>query len=163
MKESWIILMLLLAGGLPSCAQEANSTQSPPPSSAARADQQTNPSTANQDTSPASTDQATRPAGTKSTTLIGCLSGPAANGNFTLNSMQHRTGVEVLGPEDLKNAVGNKVKLTGTWQPASEEPLQQKPGKPAWRFQATQVEVLSQHCQAPSPTTPNKKKWVGPG
>lgn len=158
MKESLIILMLLLAGGLPSCAQDANSSESTPGSSAAKPDQQTNASSANQDASATSSDQVTKPAGAKGTTLIGCLSGPAANGNYTLNSMQHRTGVEVMGPEDLKNAAGNKVKLTGTWQPAAEESRQQKPGKPARRFKATQVEVLSQHCQVPSPTSPGKKK-----
>ena len=151
-----MILMLLLAGALPSWAQDANSSEGTHASSAAKPDQQTNPSSANKDTSATSSDQVTKPAGTKGTTLIGCLSGPAANGNYTLNSMQHRTGVEVMGPEDLKKAAGNKVKLTGTWQYASEESL--KPGKPARRFQVTQVEVLSQHCQAPSPTSPGKKK-----
>ena len=36
-----------------------------------------------------------------------------------LTSMQHRAGVEVLGPDDLATAAGQKVKLTGEWMPAA--------------------------------------------
>ena len=34
-----------------------------------------------------------------------------------VRNMAHRTGVQVVGPDDLKNDSGSKVKLTGQWQP----------------------------------------------
>ena len=52
----------------------------------------------------------------KGTTLIGCLAGPDADDLYTLTSMQHRTGVMVVGGEELKKGTGAKVKLTGSWE-----------------------------------------------
>jgi hypothetical protein len=83
--------------------------------------------------------------------LIGCLSGPDKNGKFTLRSMSHRPGVEVLGPDDLKNNAGAKVKLTGKW----EAPSQGSSG--TRRFQVTGVEVMAKTCSVPSEITPASK------
>ena len=52
----------------------------------------------------------------KSTTVIGCLAGPDADDLYTLTNMQHRTGVMVVGGEELKKGAGAKVKLTGAWE-----------------------------------------------
>ena len=97
----------------------------------------------------------TAPAG-KGTTIIGCLAGPDADDLYTLTSMQHRTGVEVVGSDGLKKGAGAKVKLTGSWEtlPGSEV----KKGDTTRRFKATEVVVLEEKCQAPVAVTPQSKK-----
>ncbi len=92
----------------------------------------------------------------KSTTVIGCLSGPDADDHYTLTSMQHRTGVEVVGGDELKKGVGAKVKLTGTWEALPG--IEAEKGDAAQRFKATAVSVMEDRCQPPSPTTPVSKK-----
>lgn len=99
---------------------------------------------------------ATPSSGSKGTTLIGCLTGPDADDHYTLTSMQHRTGVEVVGSEELKSGAGAKVKLTGSW-----EALPGAAGKKSdltQRFKATAVSVMEEKCQVPNPTTPVSKK-----
>jgi len=95
-------------------------------------------------------------AGTKSTTVIGCLSGPDADDFYTLTSMQHRLGVAVVGGDELKTGAGAKVKLTGSWEslPGSEG----KKGDEARRFRATEMSVVEEKCQDPAPMTPVSKK-----
>ena len=98
------------------------------------------------------TTQAAKPAEPQGhTTLIGCLSGPDASGKYTLRSMEHRIGVEVFGPDDLKKGSGEKVKLTGSWKPGDKPAVK---GKQSRKFQASEVEVVSENCQVPSETTP---------
>ena len=99
------------------------------------------------------------PAASKGTTLIGCLAGPDADDHYTLTSMQHRTGVEVVGGDELKSGSGAKVKLTGSWEalPGSEG----KTGDAAKRFKATAIIVVEDKCTAPSATTPVSKKKAG--
>jgi len=122
------------------------------------APQQDNASSATKDNSATSGDQITPPAGAKGSTLIGCLSGPDKDGKYILRSMNHRTGVEVLGPEDLKQDSGAKVKLTGKW----EAPLPpEQNASEMRRFQVTDVEVMSKMCSAPSETTPVSKNKHG--
>ena len=89
----------------------------------------------------------------KQATAIGCLSGPDENGAYLLRSMQHRDGIWVMGPDDLRKHSGAKVKLTGTWLPA--EAGMAASIKP--RFQATAVELLAAKCQPPAETTPVSK------
>ena len=92
----------------------------------------------------------------KGTTLVGCLAGPDADDLYTLTSMQHRLGVEVVGGEELKQGAGAKVKLTGSWEalPGSEG----KKGDATRRFKATAMTVMEDKCQAPAPVTPVSKK-----
>jgi hypothetical protein len=92
----------------------------------------------------------------KSTTLVGCLAGPDTDDLYTLTSMQHRLGVEVVGGDELKQGAGAKVKLTGSWEalPGSEG----KKGDAARRFKATAMTVMEDKCQAPAPVTPVSKK-----
>jgi hypothetical protein len=135
--------------------------QNPAPRASQSTDQQQNANSATKDNSGVSGDQVTKPAGSKGTTLIGCMGGPDANGNYVLTSMQHRAGIILLGPDDLKNATGEKVKLTGSWPPvaADQASSEKQTTKGAQRhFQVTNVEVLSENCQAPSLTTPSNKK-----
>lgn len=150
--------LLFIAVQTSSTVQEPTGTQSTATPGDTKPDQQRNAPGVSKDTGATSGDQVTRPAGAKGLTLIGCLSGPDTNGRYILTSMQHRTGVELFGPDELKNARGDKVKLTGTWLAAPSPPVQQTERKPARPFQVTQIEVLSQQCQAPSPTSPGKKK-----
>lgn len=102
-------------------------------------------------------DQAAKPAEPQGhTTLIGCLSGPDdATGEYTLHSMSHRTGVEVFGSNDLKKGSGAKVKLTGLWKPGDQPAVK---GKEPRKFQASEVEVMSEKCEAPSEKTPISKQ-----
>ena len=102
-------------------------------------------------------DQATTSASTnKGTTLIGCLAGPDVDDHYTLTSMQHRLGVDVIGGDELKTGAGAKVKLIGSWEalPGAEG----KKGDAAKRFKATAVSVMEERCTVPSPTTPVSKK-----
>jgi hypothetical protein len=95
----------------------------------------------------------------KGTTIIGCLAGPDADDHYTLTSMQHRLGVDVVGGDELKQGAGAKVKLTGTWQPMPGASA--KTGDATQQFKATQVAVLEAKCQAPQALTPvskNKKQ-----
>jgi len=95
------------------------------------------------------------------TTLIGCLSGPDRDGKYTLRSMEHRTGVEVFGSDELNADAGGKVKLTGSWKLAEQAAGQtSKPGstKKERSFEATEVEVVAEVCQAPSEKTPVSKR-----
>ncbi|HUI84024.1 MAG TPA: hypothetical protein VL240_07370 [Candidatus Binatia bacterium] len=115
---------------------------------------QQNAASATQDSSGTTGDQITKPAGAKASTLIGCLTGPDSDGKYTLRNMNHRTGVQVLGPDDLKIDSGSKVKLTGQWQPSPGPPPQDGSPAEARRFQATDIEVVSTSCHPPSETTP---------
>jgi hypothetical protein len=92
----------------------------------------------------------------KSATLIGCLAGPDADDHYTLTSMQHRMGVQVVGDDELKNGAGAKVKLTGSWEalPGAEG----KSGDATRQFKATAVSVMEEKCTAPIGTTPVSKK-----
>jgi hypothetical protein len=95
-------------------------------------------------------------ASAKSTTLIGCLAGPDADDLYTLTSMQHRTGVEVVGGDELQKGAGTKVKLTGSWEalPGATG----KKGDATRRFKATEMTVVEEKCQTPAPVTPVTKK-----
>src|SRR5271165_912962 len=121
--------------------------------------QQGNAASATKDNSATSGDQITKPAGAKGSTLIGCLSGPDKEGKYTLRSMNHRTGVEVVGPDDLKKNSGAKVKLTGNWQSPQATPVQPQSSGPAaaQRFQVTDVEVMAKTCSMPAEVTPESK------
>jgi hypothetical protein len=101
-------------------------------------------------------DQVAKPAGPEGhTALIGCLSGPDAAGEYTLRSMEHRTGVEVFGSDDLEKGSGSKVKLTGLWKPGDKPAVKWKDSR---KFQASEVEVMSEQCEAPSEKTPVSKQ-----
>jgi len=101
--------------------------------------------------------EAAQPAATaKGTTVIGCLAGPDADDHYTLTSMQHRLGVEVVGGEELKKGSGAKVKLTGSW-----EALRGSGGKTTdatRRFKAAEMTVVEEKCDMPAPVTPVSKK-----
>jgi hypothetical protein len=124
----------------------------------AGADRQSNAASETKDNSSISGDQITQPAGGKSSTVIGCLTGPDSDGHFNLKSMQHRLGVEVVGPNDLRPASGKKVKLHGKWE-AAEAPTQAGVGeKELRRFQATSFDVMADTCSVPAEVTPVSKK-----
>ncbi len=158
MKSLLYFVTLVVAISISALTQESapgQQTSSPPDSTPA--ERERNAASATEDNSGISGDQVTKPAGAKAATLIGCLSGPNAEGKYVLASMQHRSGVQVLGPDDLKNDSGTKVKLTGSWE-ASPEQQPQANAKKTRRFQVTAIEVLSQHCEAPSEKTPVSKE-----
>ncbi len=155
--KSFLYLLTVVAAINIGAASQQPSTTSPPTAGNTADNQQKNAASATKDNSGISGDQVTKPAGAKGSTLIGCLSGPNADGKYVLTSMQHRTGVQVLGPDDLKKDSGSKVKLTGTWE---ADPQQQSPAKAkeARRFQVTAVEVMSPHCKPPTEKTPISKE-----
>src|ERR1039458_7220295 len=102
MKSFLHLLTLAAAISIPALTQQPATTP---------AEQQKNAASATKGNSGISGDQVTKPANSKGNTLVGCLSGPNADGKYVLTSMQPRTGVQVLGPDDLKNVSGSKVKL----------------------------------------------------
>ena len=81
----------------------------------------------------------------------------------------YRMGVQILGPDDLKNDAGSKVKLTGQWQapqqPVTPAPPQSqskdKPVARMRRFQVTDVEVVSPKCSVPTEVTPQSAQKRG--
>ena len=157
MKSFLYRLTLAAAVSIPALTQEpAPTPQNSPSAGNSAAEQQKNAASATKDNSGISGDQITKPAGAQATTVIGCLSGPDKDGKYELRSMQHRTGVQVLGPDDLKNDSGSKVKLTGAWEASPQQPPQTK-AKEERRFQVTAIAVLSPHCTAPGATTPVSK------
>jgi len=157
MKGYVCLATLALLCGLARAQQSTVAPVRPLPVDPQASQQQDNAASATKDNSGTSGDQITKPAGAKGSTLIGCLSGPDKDGKFTLRSMAHRTGVQVLGPDDLKNDAGSKVKLTGKWEP----PQQESGSTPMRRFQVTEVEVMARSCSAPSETTPESKNKRG--
>jgi len=140
MKPSILIyaLTFVLASGVSCVAQDA---AAPSPGATAAKDNNAT--------------QAAKPAA-KGSTVIGCLRGPDTDGKFELRSMEHRTGLEVVGPDDLKDDSGSKVKLTGSWEPIPE--LQGKKGVETRRFKVTDVEVLAAKCTTPIEHTPLSKQ-----
>lgn len=88
-------------------------------------------------------------------TMIGCLAGPDNSGKYLLRSMEHRTGVEVFGSDELKKGSGEKVKLTGSWASVDEPAVKGKEGR---RFRVSEVEVISESCSSPSEQTPISKE-----
>jgi|SRR5271165_751526 len=152
MKPFVLTLALVTLTSLPALAQNSTSVAAPTfwPPFAEKSGFQA------QDNSAPIADQPAKPAEPKgSTTLIGCLSGPGSDGRFTLRSMSHRTGVEVFGPEGLKDDSGSKVRLTGSWKPGDQPAVK---GKETRKFQAADIEVLAQKCEAPSEKTPVSKE-----
>lgn len=152
-----VALALSTAALAQSSGAGATNPASAPSAQTSQAHKEANAASATKDTTAISGDQVTKPAGAKSATLIGCLSGRDAQGNYVLSSMQYRHGVEVLGPSDLDNAAGQKVKLTGQWVPApasSEQPNETK----ARRFQVTSFDLMADKCPPPAEATPISKK-----
>lgn len=150
------ILMVTLSLGAGAMAQTGGAAN-PANTPATQGDKQSNAASATQDNSGISGDQVTKPAGAKTASVIGCLSGPDADGHYSLNNMQYRSGVDVMGPNDLGTAAGQKVKITGQWVPDTSSQTDAK-GKPKRRFQATSFDLLADKCPPPTDTTPISKQ-----
>ena len=157
MSRSIYLACIVLLASMFAAAQEP---ASPPPPSDTPAQHQKNAQDASKDTSATSGDQITKPAAAKGSTLIGCLAAPDKNGRFILYNMANRTGVQILGPDSLKDDAGSKVKLTGQWLPAQSQ-SQDKNATEMRRFQVTDVEVAAAKCKPPSATTPVSKEKKG--
>lgn len=153
--------MFVFAACLWCVAQEpATTPTTPPPTGNTPLQQLNNAASATKDNSGTTGDQITKPPAAKGSTLIGCLAGPDKQGKFVLRNMSYRTGVQILGPDDLKNNSGSKVKLTGQWE-AAQPPSQDKNTTEMRRFQVTDVEVVASTCHPPSETTPVSKEKKG--
>jgi len=155
-------LTLTMIISLPDVAQNSATSpggpQSTPPPGVAPQEPQSSAAGSTKDQIVTSGDEAAKASEPKGrSTLIGCLSGPDPDGKYTLRSMSHRTGVQVLGSNDLKTDSGSKVKLTGSWVPG-DQPAQSTKGKESRKFQATEIEVLAEKCEAPSEKTPVGKQ-----
>lgn len=153
MSRPIYLALLVLALSSLTAAQDAAGNSSAPSTTTSPAQKQSNAASATKDTSGTTGDQITKPAAAKGSTLIGCLAGPDKDGKFVLRNMSYRTGVQVLGPDNLKSDAGSKVKLTGQWQPA-QSPSQDTNTTEMRRFQVTDVEVVAGNCRPPSETTP---------
>ena len=158
------LTMIALALSVTALTQNSNPAAPPAAPATTQTEKQSNAASATQDNSAISGDQVTKPAGAKSSTVTGCLSTPDSDGHFVLTSMQYRSGVEVVGPNDLESAAGQKVKLTGQWEltpesqnatTSSQDPADKKKNR---RFQATSFDVLAEKCSPPAETTPISKK-----
>ena len=160
------LALFVLAACTLAAAQEPTT---PAPTASTPLQQQKNASSATQDNSGTTGDQITKPADAKGSTLIGCLAAPDKEGRFVLHNMNYRMGVQILGPDDLKNDAGSKVKLTGQWQapqqPVTPAPPQSqskdKPVAQMRRFQVTEVEVVSPKCSVPTEVTPQSTQKRG--
>ncbi|HVO41192.1 MAG TPA: hypothetical protein VMT34_01155 [Aggregatilineales bacterium] len=161
MRRVLFIAMVVLALAAGSPAQAANSSATSPSASQAQADQQGS-STASHDTNDGNASSKDGQAandqnGKKASTIIGCLAGPDVDGHFELRSMQHRTGVDVIGPDELAYVTGNKVKLSGQWVAVANVHTD-KGEKQVQRFEVTSYDVMTEKCTPPAVTTPISKQ-----
>jgi hypothetical protein len=61
-----------------------------------------------------------------------------------------------VGGEELQKGAGAKVKLTGSWE--AEPGSAGKTGDAARRFKATEIMLMEEKCESPTPVTPVSKK-----
>jgi len=161
MHRVLFIAMVGLALAAGSSAQTADSSATSPSNPQSQADQRgsstsshdTNSSDASSKEDQAANDQN----GKKTSTIIGCLAGPDVDGHFELRSMQHRTGVDVVGPDELAYVTGNKVKLSGQWV-AIADVHTDKGEKQVRRFEVASYDVMTEKCTPPAVTTPISKQ-----
>ena len=159
-RPIYFAMFVLALCSLAVAQDAAGSSPNPLPASNSPAQKQSNAASATQDSSGTTGDQITKPPAAKGSTLTGCLAGPDKDGKFVLRNMSYRSGVQILGPDELKNDSGSKVKLTGQWQPA-QPPSQDENTTKMRRFQVTDVEVVAQKCHPPSETTPESTQKKG--
>jgi hypothetical protein len=150
------VTLALTAGG---SAQIANSGTTNPSTSSSnsQAEQRGNANVAGADAksgeNPATKEQAAK----KTSTVIGCLTGPDFDGHFELRNMQYRSGVDVVGPDELASTTGSKIKLIGQWVPIAGVQTD-KGEKKIRRFEVSSFEVMAEKCSPPAETTPISKK-----
>src|SRR5215470_2094843 len=102
MRNRFVVVLLTLILGACAWAQNGSAgTFNATTAAGEQDDKRSNAASAVQDNSGISGDQVTKPAGVKTSSVTGCLSGPDTEGHYILRSMQYRSGVEVLGPNDL--------------------------------------------------------------
>ena len=99
--------------------------------------------------------------------VTGCLSGPNAEGAYTLTNGRYKKGLEVGGSDALKDHVGHQVTLIGTWAKGSEigenEKAESKTEKAEEavgmekHFKVTDIKMISDKCKAAGATTSTKK------
>jgi len=99
--------------------------------------------------------------------VTGCLSGPNAEGSYTLTNGRYKKGLEVGGSDALKDHVGHEVTLMGTWAKGTEigenEKAESKTEKTEEavgmhkHFKVTDIKMISEKCPAAGATTSTKK------
>jgi hypothetical protein len=99
---------------------------------------------------------------TKSTTLTGCLSGPNADGAYTLKTSSKE--VEVGGTTELKSHVGHEVKLTGTWaktgtEIGANEAASTSTEKHEHHFKVASIQHVAETCTTKDATTEKKSGY----
>ncbi len=154
MKRLTLLLALVVAFSLSALAQ--TDTQA----TTGQTDQTQTTTTKHKHSKKASTESSSTDTSMKGTakesTLTGCLSGPNADNNYVLTNGRHRKGVEVTGSDELKNHVGHKVKLTGTWQKGAEASAGTEAGggkasaKTMRTFNVTKIDHIADSCTAPA-------------
>jgi hypothetical protein len=100
--------------------------------------------------------------------VTGCLSGPSADGAYTLTNGHYKKGLEVGGSDALKDHVGHEVTLMGTWAKGSEigenEKAESKTTKTEEavgmhkHFKVTDIKMVSDKCTANASTAGTHKK-----
>ena len=96
--------------------------------------------------------------------VTGCLSGPNDEGVYTLTNGQYTKGLEVGGNDELKNHVGHKVKLMGTWASAADIGEKEAAGekkeneKAEKHLKVTSITHVADTCAAPSAKKGKKGK-----
>jgi len=112
MKKLSILLALCVAFSLAAVAQSESSSGSSQGSTGASSSDQTTTTKTTKKSKKSSTSEM---GAAKEHTVTGCLSGPNDEGVYVLKNGRYKKGLEVGGNDELKNHVGHKVKLTGTW------------------------------------------------
>jgi hypothetical protein len=96
--------------------------------------------------------------------VTGCLSGPNDEGAYVITNLRHRKGIEVGGNDDLKNHVGHKVQLTGTWTSAAdigekpEAAEKEKSEKGERHLKVSDIKMISENCHSTAAASHGKKK-----
>jgi hypothetical protein len=96
--------------------------------------------------------------------VTGCLSGPNDEGAYLLTTARHRKGIEVGGNDELKNHVGHKIQVSGTWASAAdigekpEAAEKEKTEKGERHLKVSSIKMISDTCHATAATSHPKKQ-----
>ena len=100
--------------------------------------------------------------------VTGCLAGPNAEGAYTLTNGHYKKGLEVGGNDTLKDHVGHRVTLVGTWAKGAEigenEKSESKTEKAEEavgmhkHFKVTDIKMISDKCEAQAASAKHSKK-----
>jgi hypothetical protein len=156
----FVLLLTLSVGMALSAIAQDTSSGSNPGSNSTTTQSSTTTTTTQSSRSDQASDMGKASKSTKEHQLTGCVSGPDANGDYTLTNGHHKKGVELTGSDELKQHVGHEVRIAGNWtrESAAKEQSETKAesgeektsARPERVFQVSNITMVSDTCRAAS-------------